>query len=235
MNIVVKTSVMLLSLTLAGCSSHHKATSQPHIKHEEQTNFYQLKTTSQGNVKTGEYLYRQSDQCEYDALKLLAPLSIKSKNFMVPNIEISAQNLLKTASHNGYDYYKAQEIPSSKKSLAQKLMKKSKEQGIKIKANDGVAQAYAISGNLEYTYDLPKKTQYKKVKILDLAKSTEGDSLQLVAIQDNKIELIQTKSAHTKKISIPSSQKDFLVDEKKIHLLAIQDDEITFCISCPIE
>lgn len=235
--------VIFFSLILCGCASTvAKPNSFRHI--ESQPVIANANTTDTRIAKVGEYLYRQAEQHEIESITLLSEIKIKPKNVLKPSVNIPPQNLIKTSSKYGYDYYVAKSNDSIQKQILKSLNRfQAQNKGIKIKQDGSDMQVFLISDR-EFSYPFPENAHWKKTLVVDLNKSAHENSLKYNGMQGNNLTFTYFKldnvvkdkffssstisDQYTQHIAIPVTQKVFSVEDKTIHILAANANDIQF-------
>lgn len=236
--------VILFCLTLCACTSS-VVTSTSFKRIESQADISQINASDTRSAKVGEYLYRQAQQHKNDGITLSSEINIKPKNILKPNVTITPQNLAKTASKGQYDYYVAKTSESLQKEMLNILKPiPTQNKGIKLKQDGSDIQVFIIAGNVEHSYPLPKDTRWEKTSLVDLSKSAHENSLKYTGMQGDSLTFRHVKmdnvvkknllissnkaSKNTQIITIPLAQKIFTVEDKTIHILAANANDVQF-------
>lgn len=235
--------VGLSAAFLLGCTSNYVSSSsfegiksQPDIS---QT------SNGAGTAKVGQYLFRQADQHKIEGITLLSDIKIKPKSILKPNVFIPAQNLSKTATKQGYDYYVAQTTESLKADVINAIkIEPTQNKGIKMAQNGSDIQVFMIAGNREHSYPLPKEVRWEKTSIIDLDKLASENSLKYMGIEGDNLLFRHVKTNNVVKknlfsssskatldnlvIKVPKINKSFNIEDKTIHIVAANANEIQF-------
>ncbi|MBN9289156.1 MAG: hypothetical protein BGO43_12305 [Gammaproteobacteria bacterium 39-13] len=245
---LIKFSVVFFSLLFCSNCISKMVNSESYIPIQSQPDVSQI-DVSASHAKVGEYIYRQAQQYKMDGIALHSQINIKNKNIFKPNVTISPQNLVKTVSREGYDYYVAKTTADSfKQEVLHSLNPISAQtKGIKIKKDDSRIKVFTISGNIENSYPFPKETHWEKISLIDMSKPASENSLKYIGVQEGnllfqhvKIDNVVKKnllkssskaSTYSTIITVPKMQKTFNVDDKLIHILEVDSSGIQFRLS----
>lgn len=210
----------------------------------------QAATSEVKTLRINDYVFTQGNFHVNDAFELLTPIEAKSSNLLTPNMSLAKNSILVKSYQQGkFDYYveaKSTQNSSIGDAVIQEIkqnFKRIDSKGIKQDNQTGEISLFATSGNVEYTYPLPKNSQLQAFKLTNNAKTGNANSLQYVGMEnnnllfahliyDNKImkdNLFFKKtntSFDTKILKISKDQKIFLVEDKKIEIISIADNQI---------
>jgi len=243
---------LIATLFICGCASQDSSmrikSGQYHsIKPQEVS---QTATSEVKTLRINDYVFTQGNFHVNDAIKILTPIEAKSSNLLTPNISLAENSILiKSYQQGNFDYYvDAKLTQNSSLSGAileeiRKSLKRIDSKGIKQHIQTGEMSLFAISGNVEYTYPLPKEPQLQSFKLTNTSRSGNASSLQYIGMEnnellfahltyDNKIlndNLFFKKTStnfDTKILKISKDQNIFLVDGKKIEIISIRDNQI---------